>query len=104
MADLEMYSEIVERAAQALEATSYSSGQTWTTAFGTIQQVASFVGPGGNDRLAAAFYSGYTRRAESYAAAGSSLPLRFRDRADTGHESARLIKEAEAAATAAMPN
>jgi hypothetical protein len=103
MADLEMYSEIVERVAQALEAASHSTGPAWAAAHGTIQYATSYVGPRGDDRLANAFYSGYSRREQALLEQGRSLPLRFQDRGATGHESARLIKQAEAAATAGMP-
>ena len=104
MADLEMYWEIVEAVAQALEATSYETAGIWATSNSVIPRARSFVGPGGNDRLAAAFYSGYTRRERDLSYQGRSLPLRFGNRADTGHESARLIRAAEDAASAGMPH
>lgn len=78
------------------------TGQAWTAARTTIDQGRAFIGPRGNDALANAFYSGYSRREEPLLYAGTSLPLRFGDRARAARESARAIREADARAKAAL--
>jgi hypothetical protein len=98
-----MYSDIVDNAASLLGGTGRATGQAWTAANSTIPQGPRFIGPRGNDRLANAFLSGYTLREPDLLYAGESLPLRFRDRASAGHECARRVRQAEAAAAASMP-
>lgn len=78
------------------------AAQAWQAARLAIASIREAVGPGGNDRLAAAFYSGYSRREPALLSAGRTIPRRFAERGEAGRNSAQLAVEAEQAALAAM--
>lgn len=78
------------------------TAEAWEANRLAIDSIREAVGPGGNDRLASAFYSGYSHREPALLAAGRAIPRRFTERAEAGRDSARLAVEADAAAAAAI--
>ncbi|MEV6634795.1 hypothetical protein AB0M54_29005 [Actinoplanes sp. NPDC051470] len=78
------------------------ASDAWEANRGAIEMMREAVGPRGDDRLANAFYSGYSHREGRLLRDGESIPRRFRERSDVGRDSARLAREAEDAAQAAM--
>jgi hypothetical protein len=98
MAGWDVDTDSLHTYADGLRTTARQMREAWEVVSPTVEAGPdNAIGP--PDRLASAFYSGYTRRKTKLAEAAVRLPERYAERARAGHESAEIYFTAELYAT-----